>query len=170
VASRRTIEKVPRFLWHFHAGCLRRRRRRLSGKVRTFLWRRLAVLAVITPTRPHLASVIRHPASVICHLAFFDSALNVTPLTMLNRANLLAEKAMVLSKAGRREEAVACAEQTEEFLKPIETNGDNESVTKFIGWLGHGGGLLSRFVDPLGSVEWQSLAAVALNLDGDRRV
>ena len=118
----------------------------------------------------HPPSAIRHPPSAICHPPFFDSALNVTPLTMLNRANLLAEKAMVLSKAGRREEAVACAEQTEEFLKPIETNGDNESVTKFIGWLGHGGGLLSRFVDPLGSVEWQSLAAVALNLDEDRRV
>src|SRR5208282_1414684 len=34
------------------------------------LWRRLAALAVTTPTRPHLASVIRHPASVIRHLSF----------------------------------------------------------------------------------------------------
>ena len=52
-------------------------------------------------------------------------------LLTLYRAHLLAEKAMVLSKAGRREEALACAEQTEEILRPIETKGDNES-TKFI--------------------------------------
>jgi len=65
-------------------------------------------------------------------IAVFDSALNVKPLTTLDRANILAEKAMVLSKAGRREEALACAKQTEEFLRPIETNGDNESVPKFI--------------------------------------
>jgi tetratricopeptide (TPR) repeat protein len=64
-------------------------------------------------------------------IAVFDSALNVKSLTNLYRANLLAEKAMVLSKAGRREEALACAEQTEGFLRPIETTGDNES-TKFV--------------------------------------
>jgi hypothetical protein len=50
----------------------------------------------------------------------------------LVRANLLAEKAMVLSKAGRRKEALASAEQAEEFLTPIETSGDNESVKKYI--------------------------------------
>jgi tetratricopeptide (TPR) repeat protein len=65
-------------------------------------------------------------------IAVFDSALNVRSLTTLYRANLLAEKAMVLSKSGRRKEALACAEQTEEFLRPIETTGDNESETKFI--------------------------------------
>jgi tetratricopeptide (TPR) repeat protein len=65
-------------------------------------------------------------------IAAFDSALDVKSLTTLKRANLLAEKAMVLSRAGRREEALTCAEQTEEFLRPIETKGDNESVTKFI--------------------------------------
>ncbi|MGZ3357505.1 MAG: hypothetical protein ACXVBO_22015, partial [Isosphaeraceae bacterium] len=32
------------------------------------LWRRLAALPVTTPTRPHLASGIRHPASVLRHL------------------------------------------------------------------------------------------------------
>src|SRR5208283_3550880 len=34
------------------------------------LWRRLAALAFTTPTRPHLPSVIRHPASAICHPPF----------------------------------------------------------------------------------------------------
>jgi len=41
------------------------------------LWRRLAALAFTTPTRPHLASVIRHlssairhPPSAICHLSY----------------------------------------------------------------------------------------------------
>jgi hypothetical protein len=34
------------------------------------LWRRLAALAFTTPTRPHLASVIRHPPSVIRHPPF----------------------------------------------------------------------------------------------------
>src|SRR5208337_4478743 len=48
-----SIEKVPALLWHFLAGCLRRR---------------LAALPVTTPTRPHLASIIRHSPSVICHL------------------------------------------------------------------------------------------------------
>jgi tetratricopeptide (TPR) repeat protein len=65
-------------------------------------------------------------------IAVFDSASNVKSLTTLNRANLLAEKAMVLSKAGRRNEALAYAEKTEEFPRQIETNGDNESVTKFV--------------------------------------
>jgi tetratricopeptide (TPR) repeat protein len=64
-------------------------------------------------------------------IAVFDSALNVKSLTTLYRANLLAEKAMVLSKAGRREEALVCAKQSEEFLRTIESKGDNES-TKFI--------------------------------------
>jgi len=32
------------------------------------LWRRLAALAFTTPTRPHLASVIRHLSSAIRHL------------------------------------------------------------------------------------------------------
>jgi hypothetical protein len=50
----------------------------------------------------------------------------------LNSANLLSEKALVLSKAGRREETLACAEQCEEFLRPMETTGDNVSVMKFI--------------------------------------
>jgi len=34
------------------------------------LWRRLAALAFTTPTRPHLASVIRHLSSAIRHLPF----------------------------------------------------------------------------------------------------
>jgi len=34
------------------------------------LWRRLALLPVTTPTRPHFAYVIPHPASVIRHLTF----------------------------------------------------------------------------------------------------
>ena len=65
-------------------------------------------------------------------ISSFDSALSVKSLTTLNRANLLSEKALVFSKAGRREEALACAEHCEEFLRPIEKTGDNESVTKFI--------------------------------------
>jgi protein disulfide-isomerase len=75
-----------------------------------------------------LAHVGRHAEAI----AGFDSALNVKSLTTLNRAHLLAEKAMVLSKAGRRDEALACAEQTEELLTPIETNGDNNESTKFV--------------------------------------
>jgi hypothetical protein len=39
---------------------------------------------------------------------------------------------MVLGKAGRRADALACAEVSEEFLTPVETKGENESVTKFI--------------------------------------
>ena len=65
-------------------------------------------------------------------ISSFDSALNVKSLTKWNRANLLSEKALVFGKAGRREQAVACAEQCEELLRPMETTGDNESVTKFI--------------------------------------
>jgi hypothetical protein len=38
----------------------------------------------------------------------------------------------VLSKAGRRNEALACADQTEELLRPIETTGDNNESTKFV--------------------------------------
>jgi thioredoxin-related protein len=79
--------------------------------------------------RARLLARLAKPAEAI---AAFDSALNVKSLTALYRANLLAEKAMVLSKAGRREEAQVCAEQTEEVLKVIEANGDNETVTKFI--------------------------------------
>lgn len=75
-----------------------------------------------------LACLGRHAEAI----ADFDSALNVKSLTTLSRANLFAEKAMVLSKGGRREEALACLEQTEELLKLIEANGDNESVAKFI--------------------------------------
>jgi tetratricopeptide (TPR) repeat protein len=65
-------------------------------------------------------------------VAGLDSALNVKSPTTLVRANLLAEKAMVLSKAGRRKEALAVAEQSEELLTSIEANGDNGAVTKFI--------------------------------------
>ena len=65
-------------------------------------------------------------------ISSLDSALSVKSLTTLNRANLLSEKALVFSKAGRGEEALACARQCEEFLRPMETTGDNESVTKFI--------------------------------------
>jgi tetratricopeptide (TPR) repeat protein len=74
-----------------------------------------------------LARLSRHAEAI----AVFDSALNVKSLTTLKQAHLLAEKAMVLRKAGRGDEALACAEQTEAFLRPIETNGDNDS-TKFI--------------------------------------
>jgi tetratricopeptide (TPR) repeat protein len=73
-----------------------------------------------------LAKLGRHAEAI----AVFDSASK--SLTTLHRANLLAEKAMVLSKAGRHNEALACAEQTEELLRQIETNGDKESVMKFI--------------------------------------
>jgi tetratricopeptide (TPR) repeat protein len=65
-------------------------------------------------------------------IAVFDSALIVKPLTTLEGVHLLAEKAMVLSKAGRRNEALACADQTEELLRPIETTGDNNESTKFV--------------------------------------
>ncbi len=65
-------------------------------------------------------------------VAILDSALGVQSLTALVRANLLAEQALVLSKAGRRAAALACAEQAEANLRPIETAGDNEEVTKFI--------------------------------------
>jgi tetratricopeptide (TPR) repeat protein len=75
-----------------------------------------------------LAKLRRHAEAI----AVLDSASNVKSLTTLHRANLLAEKAMVLNKAGRQNEALACAEQTEELLRQIETNGDKESVTKFI--------------------------------------
>jgi len=75
-----------------------------------------------------LARLGRHAEAI----AGFDSPLIVKSLTALSRANLLAEKAMVLSKAGSREEALACAKQTEEVLKPIDATGDNESVTNFI--------------------------------------
>ena len=64
-------------------------------------------------------------------IAVLDSALNVKSLTKLNRANLLAEKAMVLGKAGRREEALACAKQTEELLnrsrRAVTTNPSRSS-------------------------------------------
>jgi tetratricopeptide (TPR) repeat protein len=75
-----------------------------------------------------LARLGRHAEAI----AVFDSALNVKSLSALVRANLLAEKAMVLSKAGRRDEALSSADQAEEFLAPIETSGDNEAVTKVI--------------------------------------
>jgi tetratricopeptide (TPR) repeat protein len=55
-----------------------------------------------------LAKLGRHAEAI----AVFDSASNVKSLTTLNRANLLAEKVMVLNKAGRHNEALACAEQT----------------------------------------------------------
>ncbi len=75
-----------------------------------------------------LARLGRHPEAI----AVLDSASRVKSLTTLVRANILAEKAMVLCKAGRREEALAGAEEAEAFLAPIETNRDNEAVMKFI--------------------------------------
>lgn len=75
-----------------------------------------------------LSRLARHADAI----AAFDAALKVKSLTPLNRVHLFAEKAMVLRKAGRREEALVCAEQAEQSLRPIEMNGDNESETKFI--------------------------------------
>jgi tetratricopeptide (TPR) repeat protein len=65
-------------------------------------------------------------------IAVFDAALDVKSLTRMNRANLVAEKAVVLKKAGRREDALVCARQTEEFLGSIETDGANQPTVKFI--------------------------------------
>ncbi len=75
-----------------------------------------------------LGRLDRHAEAVAVH----DAALKVESLTPLTRANLLAEKAMLLRKAGRREEALASAKQSEGFLKLIEADGANETTTTFI--------------------------------------
>ncbi|APW59940.1 thioredoxin family protein [Paludisphaera borealis] len=62
----------------------------------------------------------------------FDAALKSKALKTLDRANLLSEKAMVLGKAGRRDEAVSCAAQAEEVLGRTKTDGESEDVSKFI--------------------------------------
>lgn len=62
----------------------------------------------------------------------FDAVLNVASLSALDRANALAEKAMVLGKAGRRDEALSCAGRSEEVLQRAASAGGNESTTAFI--------------------------------------
>jgi tetratricopeptide (TPR) repeat protein len=65
-------------------------------------------------------------------LAGLDSALEADSLTTLTRANILSEKAMILSKVGRRDEVAACTEQADALLRPIEAAGGNASVARFI--------------------------------------
>jgi len=62
-------------------------------------------------------------------IAGFDSALNLKSLTPLDRAILLVEKVLVLSKAGRHKEALAIADRAEKVLEAIESERADESAT-----------------------------------------
>jgi tetratricopeptide (TPR) repeat protein len=65
-------------------------------------------------------------------IADLDAALEVKSLTALSRAIILSEKAMILRKAGRRDEIAACLERADALLKPMEADGDNVSVARHI--------------------------------------
>jgi tetratricopeptide (TPR) repeat protein len=65
-------------------------------------------------------------------IAGFDAALTAKPLEPLDRATLLAEKAIVLSKAGQHNEASAIVELAEKVLEGVEPESSNESVIKYL--------------------------------------
>jgi tetratricopeptide (TPR) repeat protein len=61
-------------------------------------------------------------------IAGLDAALSIKSLTPLDRAILLAEKAIVLSKAAQHKEADAIAEQVEKVLQAIGPDSSSESA------------------------------------------